>query len=343
MSTHLRTNALGDISVLYLGPLARAIRAHGATEQPLFRQFRMTPAQLAAPEARISIPRFMRIGEAAIRQTGNPALGLTMGRMTRPVDAGQSGLAAMTAPDAGTALSTLIRFSLLTSRNSRGHPQWDPDTGVASFYSIRPYNRFNLFVVDSVLAAWTQFLRDITDATAVLEHVWIEYPEPDYAGVFEQWFGCPVSFGAKCNAIQVRESVRPATSRHAQPAIHRQLVQECEAMLAKIRSGWSMTERVREQLMPLLNGQAPDIATVASQLGMGPWTLRRELAAEKTRFRDLMDTVRRDLARDYVSETRLKFSEIAWVLGFSGPPAFHKAFRRWFGVSAGDFRRNEGE
>ena len=145
--------ALGDISVLYAAVLLRAAVAEGADAAGLAQRFRLDTQTLESAEARISIPHYMRLGHAAIAETGNRALGLRMGALSRPVDAGLAGLAGECAASAGAGLSTLVRYALLTSQNSRGLSEVQNATRKAVFYSIRPYNSYNCFVVDSVLAA----------------------------------------------------------------------------------------------------------------------------------------------------------------------------------------------
>ncbi|MFN2361203.1 MAG: AraC family transcriptional regulator [Marinobacter sp.] len=332
-------NTLGDISVLYVAVMARAIRAEGADPTDLLGRFGLDEKVLRAPEARISIPRFMRMGQAAIALTGNAAFGLTMGQLSRPVDAGIAGLAAQSAPAAGEAISTLIHYALLTSRNSRGVPWTSGHGREVHFYSIKPYNVFNFFVVDSVLAAWTQFLRAITGRSKVIERVSIEYPCQGQGEVFEQWFGCPVSFGAGSNSLRLAAGIAEAGSLHAQPAMYEQLRQQCQRELMRIQTGWSTGDRVKDLLPPLLQGDTPTLAALAEKLGMAPWTLQRQLSEEKTGFRELVDETRRELAVEYVRETRTSLSEIAWLLGFANPAAFHKAWRRWFATSPGEQRK----
>ncbi|WP_166264519.1 AraC family transcriptional regulator [Marinobacter caseinilyticus] len=332
-------NTLGDISVLYVAVMARAVRHEGVDGKDLFSQFKLSDQRLASPDARISIPRFMRLGQAAITLTGNSALGLTMGQLTRPVDAGLAGLAAQSAPTTAKALATLINYSLLTSRNSRGHPSLDVGARRVDFYSIRPYNIFNYFVVDSVLAAWTQFLRDITGRFPVLSRVTLEYPSQGLDDQFEEWFGCPVSFNRKSNSLYVAEDVLNVSPLQAQPAMHRQLEESCAIALHRIQSGWQIQDRVRETLAPLLEGGAPPLEQVASELGTAPWTLQRQLAREQTGYRQLIDETRRGLAFDYIRDTRLALAEVAYLLGFSNPAAFHKAYKRWFSLSPGEHRK----
>lgn len=178
--------------------LLRAVAAEGGDAEQLKARFHLSAPEQAAVDARISIPpRFMRLGHAAIKATGgNPALGgLRMGgALSRPVDAGMAGgLAAETAGTvAGGALELLVRYSLLTSHNSRGGaPSFQRAMKTVSFYSIRPpYNQYNYFVVDSVLAAWTQLIRHMTGRYDVLERVRIEYPSIGQDDLFESWFRC---------------------------------------------------------------------------------------------------------------------------------------------------------
>lgn len=324
--------------MLYASVLLRAAAAEGADTDQLTSKFRLGADTLNSSAARISIPRFMRLGHAAIAQTGNRALGLRMGALTRPVDAGIAGLAGQSAASAGEALSTLIRYSLLTSQNSRGAPATRPTERQALFYSIRPYNAFNFFVVDSVLAAWTQFVRNVTGRYEVLERVTIEYLSIGQDDLFESWFRCPVQFGANENGITLKPEIWTQPALEAQPAMHEKLVTLCEQELQQIRRGWTTGDRVRHLLTPLFRGESPGLETIASKLGVAPWTLQRQLTAEGTGFRELVDETRKQLARDYIRETDTSLAEIAWLLGFANPAAFHKAYRRWFEVSPGEHR-----
>ncbi|MCK2147510.1 AraC family transcriptional regulator [Marinobacter alexandrii] len=334
-----RQNALGHISVLYASVLLRAAEAEGANTEQLTSTFGLSADTLSSPAARISIPRYMRLGHAAIAQTGNRALGLRMGALTRPVDTGIAGLAGQCAATVGTALSTLVRYSTLSSRNSRGAPSVRPRDRQILFYSIRPYNAFNYFVVDSVLAAWTQFVRTITNHYEVLERVTIEYPSTGQDDLFESWFRCPVHFGAEENSVTLKPELWTQASLNAQPAMHEQLVEICERELQQIRRGWTTGDRVRHLLPPLFRGESPSLDIVATKLGVAPWTLQRLLSAEGTGFRELVDETRKQLATDYIRETDTSLAEIAWLLGFANPAAFHKAYKRWFKISPGEHRQ----
>jgi len=142
------SNRLGDISVHYVSVMARTLEQQGIDSSRWLSRFRVSRNLLTTPDARISIPRFMRMGHAAIQLTGDPALGLAFGENTRLTDLGIPGIAGACAPTLGESLGTLIAFERLTSYNSRGQSSTDRGTGgsmIASFYSISPYNNYKLF------------------------------------------------------------------------------------------------------------------------------------------------------------------------------------------------------
>ena len=72
---------------------------------------------------------------------------------------------------------------------------------------------------------------------------------------------------------------------------------------------------------------------------MSERTLRRRLTREGVQLRELVEQTRREQACRYLTTSNLSVSEIAYRLGFAHPPAFHRAFRRWLGVSPLQYRR----
>lgn len=77
---------------------------------------------------------------------------------------------------------------------------------------------------------------------------------------------------------------------------------------------------------------------VAELLQMRERTLRRKLQELGTSFQTLLDEVRRDRALHYMRESRYSTPELSTQLGFNGPAAFYRAFRRWTGSSWSKYR-----
>jgi AraC-like DNA-binding protein len=338
-----RPMRLGDLSVGFIHSLADAVRSHGLDPQPLLEQYGLDNARLGEAGARLSIPRYMRLGHAAIVLTGDAALGLRMGQLGRLSQLGLAGVTAAQAPTVREAARCLIRFEALYGSNYRGQSSFHEDAGGAwlRFYSISPYNAYNRFVVDSIIAGWLQQLSSLSPAPLRAERIEIEFDAPDYPEAYARLGDCPVQFGAEHNQLRLSQASLAQRNPEHCPSTWRHLLQLCERELEQMTRTRSLRERIIALLGPLLNGgREPDLEEVAARLKLPTWTLRRKLAEEGTQFRAILNDTRRDLAMTYIRDTELAFGEIAYLLGFASAEAFQRAFKRWTSQTPGEFRRS---
>jgi AraC-like DNA-binding protein len=120
----------------------------------------------------------------------------------------------------------------------------------------------------------------------------------------------------------------------------RQLLERFAAdQLAKIPTSAPFSERVRACILSMLPLGSLTADTVAARFSMSNRTLRRRLQEDATSYQELLDEVRAELARHYLTRERRGIDEVAFLLGFSDPSAFSKAFRRWTGQTPADFVR----
>lgn len=92
----------------------------------------------------------------------------------------------------------------------------------------------------------------------------------------------------------------------------------------------------------LLAGRPP-IWTVARGVAMSVRTLQRRLAERGWSYSELVDDVRRVLARRRVVQPSTPFGEVASDLGFAEQASFTRAFRRWTGLTPREYRRRWGQ
>ncbi|MFC6337925.1 helix-turn-helix domain-containing protein [Pseudomonas sp. CCM 7891] len=335
---------LGDLSVGFVHTLADAILSHGLDPQPLLLQYGLDPARLGAAGARLSIPRYMRLGHAAIQLTGDPGLGLRMGQLSRLSQAGLAGVTAAQAPTVREAARTLTRFEALYGSNYRGQSSFHEDAEGAwlRFYSISPYNAYNRFVVDSIIAGWLRQLSSLSGQPIQAERIEIEFAAPDYSERYSMLGDSPIQFDAESNQLRLSQNTLALRNPEHCPSTWQWLLQLCERELEQLTRTRSLRERITRLLGPMLNGgREPDLEEVAARLKLPTWTLRRKLAEEGTQFREILNDTRRDLAMTYIRDTELAFGEIAYLLGFASAQAFQRAFKRWNSQTPGEFRRSQ--
>ena len=105
--------------------------------------------------------------------------------------------------------------------------------------------------------------------------------------------------------------------------------------LKQLKSHATVSGRVQSIVGARLNGEVPSLAVIASELAMSERSVQRSHTEESTSYREIVVEVRKDLA---LSRPGATAADVAFLLGFSEPSAFTRAFRRWTGSSPFQFR-----
>jgi AraC-like DNA-binding protein len=121
-------------------------------------------------------------------------------------------------------------------------------------------------------------------------------------------------------------------------SVHEFLAAAPANLIIKYRDSSSVTDRIRRLLRKSLGGELPSLEEVGETLAITPQTLRRRLREEGRGYQQIKDELRRDVAVEYLSQTRLPLIEIANRVGFSEASTFHRAFKHWTGVAPGEYR-----
>ena len=288
------TITLGDISIRYVHLLLNTSEDNGINTCDIADQFLLTSAKLQTPYSRISIPRFMRLGERLISQSKQFDLGLKCGQSIRLSELGLTGYLAANANSLTQALIDIAHYEKLSSQNLRGHSSVSINEAQVKFlfYSISPYNSFNYFIVDLALRGTVSFISELSQQNIQPERINFEFPAPNYIDLYAQYFQAPVHFNQSENSVIYRKKDLNRTPRQANPITYLEVKAECDRHYNDINHSDSFVEQVMNEIGPLLTAQKPSMEQVAHNIGMPPWTLRRRLKDEQVRFKDLIDETR---------------------------------------------------
>jgi AraC-like DNA-binding protein len=201
-------------------------------------------------------------------------------------------------------------------------------------------NAMNEFALSSNFAM-TVLHMELENALPPIE-VTFAHEAPSYAAMFEQVFGAPVRFGAPHNAMIFHASMLEQRLHGRDPVLHAVLKRLADHELSRLSERSAFPDKVRTAIDAELPQGAP-LERVASRLHLSPSGLRSRLRQHGATYSELLDSVRKERAKRALRDTQLGIGELAHRLGFAHAPAFHRAFRRWFGVTPAAYREIKSE
>jgi AraC-like DNA-binding protein len=157
---------------------------------------------------------------------------------------------------------------------------------------------------------------------------------------YEAGFGAAVKIRARHNVLLFTRAAWSAPLPRRDLALNRTLRRHAQLLLDRqpLPAADTIVAQVRATLLHQATVGPVPIDRVAEQLAISPRTLQRRLRAEGVSFDQVSQEIRAGLAREYLGDRGLSVGEVGYLLGFSEPSAFTRAFRRWTGQSPHDFR-----
>jgi AraC-like DNA-binding protein len=163
--------------------------------------------------------------------------------------------------------------------------------------------------------------------------------DPAEVELLVRTLGSPVAFGATASTLEVPPAVLRRPVVGADPVLEAAMTRYVAELQARLPDDSTLSGRLGRLLLQTLAAGEPTLVEVARQIGSTPRTLQRRLHAEGTSFNKLLDTVRCQLALAQIEGKRASLDEVAFLLGFGKSSSFHRAFKRWTGLTPGEARK----
>jgi AraC-like DNA-binding protein len=316
-------------------PLFRVGESLGIARARLLEATGESEERLASPETRVPYEALRRVWELLVSAGGAEPLGVRLAEALEPTHFGLVGYVLVNSPDLRTALLRHVRvYTLLDPRTT-----WrtsDTPTGMRGELLLHPEDAWAVTLrhpAEGLIASMVATGRVLAGTHWSPSRVRLAHPRHAASPAVEAFFGVPVEYDAGAYVMEADMAVASLPIRHADIELGNLLHARAEAALADAEAASRRTwrERVTEVLaaQPRTGELGP--AEVASRLAVSERTLQRRLREEGASFAGLEDDVRRERAFQLLRDGQLAHFEIAFLLGFSDPSAFTRAFRRWCG------------
>lgn len=196
------------------------------------------------------------------------------------------------------------------------------------------------FITESMLMIWHGLASWLIERRIPLERVQFAYPEPAHVQEYDALFFSPIMrFDQARTEITFAADYLDLPIRQTEATLDEFLKTAPAQLLVKFKNSSSLTSRIREVLKAHIGEEMPTLNDVAARLYLSPQTLRRRLAAEGKSYQTVKDNLRRDAAIHLLLRPELTLEDVAQQVGFSETSTFHRAFKKWTGVTPGLYRQ----
>ncbi|MFC3612895.1 AraC family transcriptional regulator [Lutimaribacter marinistellae] len=193
---------------------------------------------------------------------------------------------------------------------------------------------------ETTLASAVSIARQVCAEPLTPVEVLLRHPAPRSIAAHEDWFGCPVRFGAHLDALLYADETLDRPNILGDEGISRYLMTHLDAELSEITHEPELIERAKAAIAQSLSDGVPKMPEIAHSLGLSARSFHRRLSEHGMNFQSLTDETRRGLAEGLLRDARHSLTEIAFLTGFSEQSSFTRAFKRWAGTTPANYRKD---
>ncbi len=330
---------MGYVTSLFARKMVAAAGS-GVDASTLLAEAGIDPEGPWDPKAMIPAATYYDMLERVAGRMDVTDLPVRVGASMRLDEYGALGLAFKAATTLGASYARVERYARL----------W---TSVVD-YELRPDPRGTLFILhrpgerrlgmrlsnEATLASAVSIARQVCPVSVAPLEVRVRHPAPKRIDAHEDWFGCPVRFGADLDAILFSQEALARPNILGDEGISRYLISHLDAELSKIADDAPLVSQTKDAIAQALSEGAPKMADIARGLGLSARSFHRRLSEHGMSFQTLTEDTRRDLAEGLLRDERHSLAEIAFLTGFSEQSAFTRAFKRWVGMTPASYRKD---
>jgi AraC-like DNA-binding protein len=312
---------------------------YGIDPARLYEQVNIDASEFLRPGSRVPLSKMTRLWDEAVFLTNDLQFGVKVGLRARPSGAHALGHAWLASATLRDALEKYCRYAQVVSTAARGLEVVEEDGMLVFVEEIRdPTLPISRAALEFAIVAFFNFCEILKrePVRPLKAELFFQYDEAHR--YLEEFLQCPVTYGNEREKFYFSREQFDERLPGYVPEVLDSTSRIIEEYLESLDQSKVATDVKRLLIQMLPSGKA-DQDKVASRLYRSTSTLQRQLSAEGTSYRDLLETTRRSLAEKYLRDGKHTQAEIAYMVGFSDQSNFARAFKRWTGLSPGQFQK----
>lgn len=329
-------------SIALVRDIVQYVTAQGVEANCLYTAAQIDPTWLDNPDLQVSGEVLKYLWREAIAQTGDLNLGLHTGEVFDLAAIGIVGYVLLNCQTYGQVLQKLSQYTRLFSQGVAIHHHVSDGWLHCDCEIVGNLNNYLLDEprqpIESTFSALITATQQLTGKHLSASEVWFQHPRPDDCSEHERIFQTTVQFSQPVNRISLDPTCLNWAIRSSNPNLLSVFELHASAMLKAQNQAQHYSQKVIAAIAHHLQGEVPLIEAIAHSLTISVRQLQRELQTEETSYQQLLDDTRKELALRQLQIAETSIHDLAFLLGFSEPSAFHRAFKRWTGKTPRNYR-----
>ena len=194
------------------------------------------------------------------------------------------------------------------------------------------------FGVEAIFTAVHRFICWLVDKKVAISEAGFHYPAPMHEQEYPLLFGKEIKFSCSQSYLCFDENYLSMPIMQNQKTLNEFMRYAPYGFLLPPQFAESVTRRIRHELVNVERVTFPTLDVLSETLHTTPSTLSRRLREENTSYQQIKDAIRRDIAIHHLTTSTIPISEISELLGYQDVSIFHRAFKKWAGVTPGAYR-----
>lgn len=203
-------------------------------------------------------------------------------------------------------------------------------------------NTQSLDTIAASMHMWRRFCSWLIGKSLDVIEVHFKAAPPDKIEILKEVFRCPIKFNQKTNGFRFQSHYLDAPIIHNEDSLNEFLKSAPYQLSVRHADKTNIQTRIRAIVGNDFSKDFPSVELIAEDLHMSVRTLRRRLKAEDTSYQAFKDKTRLEAAMAYLNRPGLKINAVSALMGFDEPSAFYRTFKKWKGMTPGEYRQSLG-
>ncbi len=287
-------------------------------------------------DLRVAVDNARQVWADAVTATGDDAIGLKVAVNLLENSLDPLSLVIESSSTVGQAIERLIKFYSVISNGVLLYQHKHQTADIV----LAPKGDTPLPALEAVDAALGLILKRTQSISAQkIQPIRIEFMRqiPKNRSAFNDFFNCECHFGCELNRICYALNLEDVPLVRSNESLSQVLDSYLDNSVKEL-SIPPFSQTVSSLVCELLVDEEVSLIGVAEKMNISARTLQRNLKQEGTSFKQLLDGCKISLAKQLLLKKQLSITDIGFLLGFSSPSNFVRFFKRFEGLSPGEYQ-----